>query len=162
VDEDLQRQSGGFAGGGELGQFPKGKFPRENGQVKALAAGEGDTFRGGQGHLGGGVEFDPRADRLGEANEAKVLDDEGIDLGFSGQTKQTFGLRELGGEDKDIHGEVTAAPPRVEVVHHFGEILLGKVFRPETGVEGGQAEINRIGAGGDGGLEAVPIAGGGE
>jgi hypothetical protein len=43
--------------------------------MKALATGEGDTLWGGQGHLGGGVEFDPRADRLGEANDAKVLDD---------------------------------------------------------------------------------------
>jgi hypothetical protein len=162
VDEDLQRQSGGFAGGGELGQFPKGKFPRENGQVKALAAGEGDTFRGGQGHLGGGVEFDPRADRLGEANEAKVLDDEGIDLGFSGQTKQTFGLGELGGEDKDIHGEVTAAPPRVEVFHDFREILLGKVFRPEPGVKGGQPKVNGIRPSRDCGFKAVPISRRGE
>jgi hypothetical protein len=50
----------------------------------------------------------------------------------------------------------------VEVVHDFGEILLGKVFRPETGIESGQAEIDRISSGGYGGLETVPIAGGGE
>jgi hypothetical protein len=90
------------------------------------------------------------------------LDDQGVDPRLSHEAKEPLGLGEFRGEDKNIHGEVTAAPPRVEVVHHFGEILLGKVFRPETGVEGGQAEIDRISSGGYGGLETVPISGGGE
>ena len=90
------------------------------------------------------------------------MDDQGVDPSLIHEAKETFGLGEFRGEDKNIHGEVTAASPRVEVVHHFGEILLGKVFRPETGVEGGQAEIDRISSGGYGGLETVPISGGGE
>jgi hypothetical protein len=85
------------------------------------------------------------------------LDNQGVDPSLIHEAKETFGLGEFRGENKNIHGEITAASPRVEVVHYLREILLGKVFRPETGVEGGQAEIDRIGSGGYGGLKTVPI-----
>ena len=65
VDEDLQGKAGGVGGGREFGQFPEGKLPGKDGQMKALATGEGDTLWGGQGHLGGGVERDVWANGLG-------------------------------------------------------------------------------------------------
>ena len=81
MDKHLQGKSGGVGCGRELGQFPQGKFPRENGKMEALAAGEGDTLRRGEGHLCGGVQFEVWANGLGQADESEVLDNQGVDLG---------------------------------------------------------------------------------
>ncbi len=50
----------------------------------------------------------------------------------------------------------------MEVVHDFWEVGLGKVFRTETGIERGQAKVDRVGPSGNGGFEAFPVAGWGE
>lgn len=162
MNEDLKGEASRIGGGRELGQFPEGEFAGEDGEVKALASGEGDAFGRGEGHLGGGVELYFRADGSSESDETEVLDDEGVDLGSRDLAEKPFSLGELRGEDQNIHGEVTAPAAGVEVVHDLGEVLLGKIFGPKPGIEGGESEIDRIGAGGDGGLEAVPVAGRGQ
>jgi len=50
----------------------------------------------------------------------------------------------------------------VEVVHDFWEVGLGEVFRTKTCIEGGKAEVDGVGASGNRGLEALPVASGGE
>jgi len=50
----------------------------------------------------------------------------------------------------------------MEVVHNFGEVGLGEVFRAETSIEGGQAEVDGVGTCGNGGFEALPVPSGGE
>ena len=104
-----------------------------------------------------GMKFHVRADSLGESDEAEVLDDEGIHSGRGGQTEESFRLGQFGGEDKNIHGEVATATAGIEVVHDFWEVLFREVFRPESGVKGGQSEVNGIRPGRDRGLQAVPI-----
>ena len=162
MDKDLQREPGGIGGCGELGKFAQGKFPREDREVESLAAGEGDAFGRGQGHLGGGMELNLRANRLGEADEAEILDDESVNLRCGGEVEESFRLRKLRGEDKNVHCEVAASATGMEVFHDQRKIFLGEVFGAETRVEGGESEIDGVGAGGDGGLEAVPIAGWGK
>jgi hypothetical protein len=157
MNKDLQGKAVGVVGGGELGQFPKGEFPGEDGKVEPLASGKGDAFGRGEGHLGGGVEFDLRADGLGEADKAEVLNDERVDLGSGGKAKKPFHLGELRGEDQNVHREVASSAPGVEVVHDRREILFGEVLGPEAGVEGGEAEVDRICPCRHGRLEAVPI-----
>ena len=162
MNENFERETGRVGGGGEFGEFPKGEFPREDGEVKALASGEGNAFGRGEGHLGGGVEFDFRTDGPGEADEAEVLDNQGVDRGLGSSVEESLRLRKLRRKDKNIHREVAPSAPGVEVIHDLWEVFLGEVFRPETGVEGGQSEIDGIGTGDNGGLEAVPVASGGK
>jgi hypothetical protein len=162
VDKDLQGEAVGVGRGGELGQLPQGKLPGENGEVEALPAGEGDSLGRGEGHLGGGVEFHPRADGPGEADEAEVLHDEGIHPGGGGEPDEAYRLWKFGGKNQHIHGEVAPSTAGTEVGHHFRQVLFREVFGAEAGVESGQAEINGIGPGRNGGLEAVPVSGWGE
>jgi len=162
VDKDFQGEAVGVGRGGELGQLPQGKLPGENGEVEALAAGKGNAFRRGEGHLGGGVEFHPRADGSGEANEAEVLNDEGVNLSRCGEAEESFRLWKFGRENQHIHGEVAPATAGMEVGHHFRQVFFREVFGAKAGVESGQAEINGIRPGGDGGLQAVPVTRRGE
>ena len=50
----------------------------------------------------------------------------------------------------------------MEVVDDFGEVGLGKVFGAETCIEGGQAKVDGVGACGNRGFEALPVASRGE
>jgi hypothetical protein len=50
----------------------------------------------------------------------------------------------------------------VEIVDDFGEVGLGEVFRAETSIEGGQAEVDGVGTCGNRCFEALPVASGGE
>jgi hypothetical protein len=125
--------------------------------MEALTAGEGDAFGRGEGHLGGGVKFNLRADGLGEADESEVLDDERVNLRCGSEAEESFRLGKFRGEDKNIHGEVASSAPGVEVIHDLSEVLFPEVFGPEPGVEGGESEIDGISPCGDGGFETFPV-----
>jgi len=162
VDKDFEREAGRVGGGGEFGQFPQGKLPGKNSEVEALATGERDSLRGSEGHLGGGVELDLRADGLGKADEAEILNNEGIHGGGGSEAEESLRLQQLRGKDKDVHGEVTPASAGMEEVHDLREVPLREVLRPEPGVEGRQAEINGIRSSRHRRLETVPVARRGE
>jgi hypothetical protein len=86
--------------------------------VETLASGEGDSLGGGEGHLGGGVKFHLGAKRLGEADKAEILNDQGIHPGGGGQAEESFRLGQFGGEDKNIHGEVASPSTGMQVIHN--------------------------------------------
>jgi hypothetical protein len=46
----------------------------------------------------------------------------------------------------------------MEVIHDEGEIGFSEIFGSETGIEGGEAEIDGIGPSGNRRLETLPIA----
>ena len=71
--------------------------------------------------------------------------------------KETFGLGQFGGKDQDIKSEVSATTSGMEVLDDKREIGFGKVFRSQTGIERGQAKVNRVGSGGHRGLETIPV-----
>ena len=50
----------------------------------------------------------------------------------------------------------------MEVVHDFWKVGLGKVFRTETSIKGGKAEIDGVGTSGNRSFEALPVPSGGE
>jgi hypothetical protein len=45
------------------------------------------------------VEGNLGADFFGESNKSEILNDDGIDLGFSDPAKEAFGFGKFGGED---------------------------------------------------------------
>jgi hypothetical protein len=99
-----------------------------------------------------------RADFSSQSNKSEILNDDGIDLGFSDPAKESFGFGKFGGEDQDIECEVSATATLVKIFHDFGKVRLGKVFCTETSIECGQAKIDGVGPSGNGGFEALPIA----
>ena len=127
-----------------------------------MATGKGDTFGRGESHLGRGMDGNLRADFSSQSNKSEILNDDGIDLGFSDPAKEPFGFGEFGGEDQDIECEVSATATLVKIFHDFWEVGLGKVFRTETSIERGESEINGVGPSGNRGFETLPIAGWGE
>ena len=142
----------------EFGEFAEGKFTSKNGEGDALATGKGDSFGRGESHLGRGMDGNLRADFSSQSNKSEILNDDGIDLGFSDPAKESFGFGKFGGEDQNIESEVSATTAGMEVVHDFWEVGLGKVFRTETSIERGESEIDGISTGGNRGSETLPIA----
>ena len=99
-----------------------------------------------------------RADFPGQADQTQILNDDGVRLGFCDPAKESFGFGQFRGEDQHIEGEISTSSAGMEVIDNQGEIGLSEVLGPETGIEGGEAEINGIGTGGNGSFEALPIA----
>jgi hypothetical protein len=46
----------------------------------------------------------------------------------------------------------------MEVIHDKREIGFSEIFSSEAGIEGRKAEVNGIGTGGNGSLEAIPVS----
>jgi len=103
-----------------------------------------------------------RADFSSQANQSEILNDDGVDLGFSDPAKEAFCFDKFGGEDQYIEGEVSATTAGMEVVHDKREIGFSEIFGPETGIEGREAEIDGIGTCGNGSFEAIPVSSWGE
>ena len=99
-----------------------------------------------------------RADFSSQSNKSEILNDDGIDLGFSDPAKESFGFGKFGGEDQDIECEVSATSTGMKVIHDKGKIGFSEIFGSETSIECGQAKINGVGPSGNGGFEALPIA----
>ena len=158
VDEDLE----GDAGVLEAFEFAEGEFAGEDGAVEPETVHEGETFRRRDGHLGARVEFEVRGDGAGEEGEADVLDDDGVDAGGFEETELVGGGGEFAGEDERVHGHEAADPAVVEELHDGGEIGFGEVVGAETCVEAREAEVDGVGAVGDGGPDAFEVAGWGE
>ncbi len=73
-----------------------------------------------------------------------------------------FGVGEFGGEDEGVEGDVTFDAVGVEEGHQAGEVFFGEVVGAKAGIEAGHAEVDGVGAVGDGGAGAVPVTGGRE
>lgn len=160
VDEHLERGVFGFV---ELGDFFDGEFAGENGAFEGEDGfEEAEAIGGGDGHLGGGVDFDLGSELGSHFGEAEVLNDGGVDAGVLRVLELAGGGIEFAGEDEGVHGEEALHAVAVEEFHEFGEVLFGEVVGAEAGVEGGEAEVDGVGASGDGGAGAVPVSGGGE
>jgi hypothetical protein len=161
VDEDFQGEFG-MVVGLEAFEFAEGEFAGEDGLVDVEALGEFESLRGGDGHLGGRVEAEAGGDAFDKFGEAEVLDDDGVDAGVFEVAELGFGVGEFGGEDEGVEGDVTFDAVGVEEGHQAGEVFFGEVVGAEAGVEAGHAEVDGVGAVGDGGASAVPVTGGGE
>jgi hypothetical protein len=158
VDKNLQGEARGFCGGWEFSEFAEREFSGKNGKGDASATGKGDSFGRGESHLGGSMNLYLRADLPGQSNQAEILNDDGIHLGFPDPAKQSLGFDEFRGEDQYIEREVSATSTGMKVIHDKWKIGFSEIFGSETGIERGEAEINGIGTGGNGSLEALPIA----
>jgi hypothetical protein len=161
VDENLQGKAGGIRRGGELGKFAEGEFTGENGQGDALAPGKGNALGRGEGHLGGGMNLHLRTDFPGQADQAQILNDDGVHLGFCDPAKESFGFGQFGWKDQYVEREVSATSTGMEVTHDKRKIGLSEVLGPETGIECRETKIDGVGPCGHGRLETLPIACGG-
>ena len=74
----------------EFGEFAEGEFSSKDGEGDALATGKGDSFGRGESHLGRGMDGNLRADFSSQSNKSEILNDDGIDLGFSDPAKEAF------------------------------------------------------------------------
>ena len=108
------------------------------------------------------METEAGGDFFDEFGEAEVLDDDGIDAAVLEVEELGFGVREFGGEDEGVEGDVTFDAMGVEEGHEAGEVFLGEVVGAQAGIEPGHAEKDGVGTVGDGGAGTVPVAGGGE
>ena len=97
-----------------------------------------------------------------EAADAHVLHDGGIHAGGDDGAQMLLGGGQLVLEDQCVEGDVTLHPAPMQEFHQPGQIGDGEIVRPHPGVEFFQAEINCIRTVLDGGLGAIPIAGGRE
>src|SRR4051812_32963676 len=108
------------------------------------------------------MEMEARRERLDHAGETDVLHDDGVDACGIEFPKLLLGIGQLTGEDEGVEGAVAADVVLVKELHEFGKVLLGEVVRAQASVEARHAEVDRVGAIGDGGAGAVPVASGGE
>ena len=92
VDENFEV---GVGLGVDCGDFREGQFAGEGDAVRALGKGESDAFGAGDAGLGGGVELEIGGDLAGEAEDAQVLHDEGVDAGFGNGGNGAGGFGEL-------------------------------------------------------------------
>jgi hypothetical protein len=152
VDKNFQGKARGFCGGWEFGEFAQREFSSKNGEGDALATGEGYPFRRGESHLGGSMNLHMRADLPGQSDQAEILNDDCIHLGFSDPAKESFGFGEFRGKDQYIKREVSATTTGMKVIHDKGKIGFSEIFGSETGIERGEAEVDGIGTGGNGSL----------
>ena len=158
MDEDFQRQIVLL----ELGQFAQGKFPRQDGPRHAEPPGEGHAFGRGQRHLGRGVDVQVGYPFPRETDQSEILHDGRIDSGAVEHVEFLLGGGEFVGEDQHIERDVAFHAMLVKKGHQLGQIIGREILRPHARVEGGHPEVNRVGAIGDGGADAFPIAGGRE
>ena len=88
----------------------------------------------------------------GEASQANVLDDEGINPGLRCRQDQVCGLIQLSRKHQHVEGQETLDAPPVQPLHQLWQFLTLKVGGPHAGIEGINAEVHRIGTVGDGSL----------
>ena len=139
--------------------FRDGEFTGEDGALHGENGfEESESFGGGDRHLGGCVELDARHDFAGHFCEAEILDDQGIDTGGGDEAELPFGCFKLIRKYEGVHRDKAFHSVLVEVGHQLRQIFLTEIVGSEAGVEFRQAEVDRIGACGDGGFRAVPVA----
>jgi hypothetical protein len=158
VYKNFQGKARVFCGGWEFGEFAEREFSSKNRKGDALATGKGDPFGRGESHLGGSMNFYFRADFPCQANQSEILNDDGVHLGFTHPTKESFGFDEFRGKDQYIEREVATTTAGMKVIHDKGKIGFSEIFGSETGIERGESEVDGISTGGNGSLEALPIA----
>lgn len=156
VDEDFEI---GVGFGVDGGDFLEGQLAGEGDAVCALGEGELDAFGAGDAGLGGGVELEIGGDLAGEAEDAQVLHDEGVDAGFGNGGDGAGGFDEFVFEDEGVEGEVAADAALVQGAHDGGE--FGKIEANfGAGGEVLEAEVAGVGASFDGGPQLGPMPGG--
>ncbi len=157
-------EGGVFASAGfEAFDFPNRKLASEHGAFHGEERlHEGESFGGGDGHLGRRVEFHIRRDRASELGEAEVLDDQGIDIGRGDFAQLCFGGFQFAGEDEGVHCHESLHAMAVKVVHEFRQVFIGEIIGAESGVEAWQPEVDCIRPSRDGRTCAVPVSSWGE
>ena len=168
VDEHFQR---GVRGNGEGGRAEgvaiffisaTDKFAGEDHALDAELLDELNAFGFGEGHLRGAVDVEGGGERVDEFGDAEVLDDDGIDArGGDGFDVFDRGF-EFVGEDEGVESEEAFDVVGVEVIHDPGKFFEREVGGAVAGVELIEAEVDGIGAVGDGGAHGIPVAGGRE
>ena len=159
VDEGFDGDGGG---GGDAFDVGRGQFAGEDDAFDAEPADEVDAAGVGEGHLGGAVYWKRGGGDVEEFGKAKVLDDDGIDAGGGEGGDVVDGGGQFIGEDQGVEGDVAANVVGVEIGDDLGELVEGEIGGAMAGVEVAEAEVDRVGAVGDGGAHGVPVAGGRE
>ena len=101
---------------------------------------------------------DQDASIAGEAHEAEILDDQGIDPCVMAEPELIGGRFQFAGEDEGVERDVGFDRVRMGEADNLGELRVGEVVGSQPCVEARQAEIDRIGPVGHSGAEAIEIA----
>ena len=96
----------------------------------------------------------------GEASQADVLNDQGINPSRCCRQDQVGGLVQLSGKHQNVERQETLDTPPVQPLHQLWQFLTLKVGGPHAGIQGINAEVHRIGPVGDSRLQRLPGAGG--
>ena len=96
----------------------------------------------------------------GEASQANVLNDEGINPGLRCRQDQVCSLIQLSGKNQHIDRQETLDAPPVQPLHQLWQFLTLKVGGPHAGIECINAEVHRIGTVSNSSLQGIPGAGG--
>ena len=137
-------------------------FARQHDEVAAQFARELHARRAGDGHLRRGVNRKIRREPADQPADAHVLHDGGIHAGGDDGAQVFLGVGQFVLEDQRVERDVALHAAPMQELHQLRQIGVGEIVRPHPGVELVQAEVNRIRAVLDGGLGAIPIAGGRE
>ena len=113
-------------------------------------------------HLGAAVNLKLRIDLLDEANDAQILHDRRVDAAIHTLAQIRESLHQLGRLDQHVEGEVHACPTRMSDRTGLLQLIERELRALVAGVVHGRAEIDGIGAIGDGCAHRVERAGGSE
>jgi len=160
VNKDFHRH---IAFAANAANFVEGTFAGEDDATDTELGYSRNSLAARKRHLRAGMDGQIGADRAKEADEAKVLDENGIDAGDGDLADEIFNLWQLAGEDKRVERDVALESASVKVGHQPGEIGDIEILGAGAGVEAGiEAEINGISAVFDRCAHAVSVTGGSE
>ncbi len=159
MDEDLgldAQVAGGAGAGGDLGH---GQLAGEDHPFRPEPRQLRDLRRIVHRHLGRGMALEPRQFPRQHRPPAEILDDDRVHLRLGGGTGQDQGLRIFVVVHQGVHHHIASQAVVVQVGDVARQFGGTEVLSPAPGVEVAQAQIDGIGAAGDGRRQAVGSAG---
>ena len=113
-----------------------------------------------QAHLRGGVQRNLRRDLMAERNHAEILHDEGVHACTGGGGDVFRGIGHFAVRDQRVQREMDGDPAHMTVAHHVGQLVQRKIPCAVPRVESVNAEVDRVRAVADGGVQGVKRPGG--
>jgi len=151
--EDLSLDTWYRGGGRDLGQ---GHLPGQHHPQRPKVAGRRDVGTVGHTRLRTEMEF-----QLGvltpQGQQGRVADQNRIDPCTARQFQDPRRLAQLAVVQVDVQGQINARAPPMGGLDCPGQLLLSEVARPPPRIQHRQAQVDRVGAGIQGGVQGRPF-----
>jgi hypothetical protein len=158
MDERLQAELGHAPA--NHGEILEGVLASENDAPNAHIAQHGGAGGIVNRELGRTVDLEIRVNRTNETNQAKVLNDHGVDAALDGVAKEVDGVRELVRFHEHVQRQIDATRARMCDPARLGELVERELGTLVTGVEPLRTEVHGVGTVGDCGANGIERAGG--